>query len=94
MNKIKWVKDLGKAELCYINLLTHCQIYHYNLRFEKVRESLYLSPAEVIGITKVTVRLRTKDNKAFSIIYFLPDADAKQFQSMLEADFTEIGKEV
>lgn len=59
------------------------RIYHYNLRYETVKQSIVLSPAEARGITKITVKLRTKEDKHFNVLYFIADEQAELFKEQL-----------
>ncbi len=81
---IEWVKSLENAELCYANLMSFCELYHYNLLYgyRNVKLSVRLSPAEGIGITKVDVLLRTRTEKTFTKTYYLADRDARTFHQM------------
>lgn len=76
---IEWVKSLSDSDLIMCNLLSFMRIYKYNLKFSTVKQSVTTAPAEAKGITKITVRLRTKDNNKFKVVYYISDAGAKLF---------------
>lgn len=81
---IEWVKGLEDVQLCYVNLISFCKLYHYNLLYgyRNVKLSVRLSPAEAIGITKIDVLLRTRTEKKFTQTYYLTDREARTFRQM------------
>lgn len=89
MYDIAWVKSLCESDLILCNLLSFMRIYHYNLRFETVKKSVFTAPAEAKGITKIIVRLRTKDDNSFNVQYYIADSQADIFIEQLTKYFDE-----
>lgn len=81
---IDWVKGLSDSDLILCNLLSFMCIYHYNMRFDNIKQSVLLERAEAQGITKITVRLRTRSNKTYTPPpYYIPDEEAELFLEKL-----------
>ena len=81
---IDWVKGLRDSDLIMCNLLTFMCIYHYNLRYADISKCIVLTPAEAYGITKVVVKLRTKDDNSYTPPpYYIPDNEAELFKEKL-----------
>lgn len=91
MYNIAWVKGLSDSDLIMCNLLTFMRIYHYNLRYADVRQCVLLESAEARGITKITVKLITRDNNFFTPPpYYIPQDEAHLFRDKLIKYFEEI----
>lgn len=85
---IEWVKGLSASDLIMCNLLTFMCIYHYNLRFNDVSKCVVIEQAEAYGIMRVTVKLRTKDDKTFTPPpYYIPEHEAQLFMDKLTQYF-------
>ena len=81
---IDWVKGLSDSDLIMCNLLSFMRIYHYNLLFSDVRRCIVMEQAEAYGITKIKIKLRTRDdNKYTPPPYYLPDHEAEIFRKKL-----------
>lgn len=89
MYDIEWIKSLCESDLIMCNLLSFMRIYHYNLRFDTVKQSVTTAPADAKSITKITVRLRTKDDNNFNVLYFISDSQADIFIEQLTKYFDE-----
>ncbi len=89
MYDIAWIKSLSESDLIMCNLLSFCRIYKYNLKFSTVKQSVTTAPAEAKGITKITVRLRTKEDKNFNVLFFISDSEAKIFLENMKQYFDE-----
>lgn len=87
---VEWVKGLSESDLVLCNLLSFMRIYHYNLRFDGVEDSVEITHAEAYGIMRVSVKLRTKDNKAFTPSpYYIHEAEAERLIEKLTSYFKE-----
>lgn len=92
MYDIEWVKGLCDSDLIMCNLLSFMRIYHYNLRFSNISKCVELTPAEAYGITRITVRLRTKDNNSYTPPpYYIPEEEAELFKEKLISYFEARG---
>ena len=89
MYDIEWIKSLSESDLIMCNLLSFMRIYKYNLKYDTVKQSVSTDPAEAKGIAKITVRLRTKDDKNFNVLYFISDSQADIFIEQLTKYFDE-----
>lgn len=84
---IEWVKTLCKSDLALCHLLCFMRIFRYNF-YISVKDSILLEPAEAPQITRIKVKLRTRDNKLFTPPpYYLPDDEAELFRAKLINDF-------
>ncbi len=87
---VEWVKSLCASDLILCNLLTFMRIYKYNLLSNDPDKSIKLDDAEAYGITRITVRLRTKDDKTFTPApYYVPDDEAQMFKEKLIAYYQD-----
>ena len=87
---IYWVKSLSDSDLILCNLLSFMRIYHYNILYDTVRDSVVLEHAEAKHITKVTVKLRTREGKTFiPSPYYIDDDEAVEFVEKLERYYEE-----
>lgn len=81
---IDWVKGLRESDLILCNLLSFMRLYHYNMRFADIDKCIVLEQAEAYGITRITVKLRTQDDKHFTPPpYFIHDSEAERFREKL-----------
>ena len=81
---IDWVKSLRESDLILCNLLSFMRLYHYNMRFADIDKCIVLEQAEAYGITRITVKLRTQDDKYFTPPpYFIHDNEAERFREKL-----------
>lgn len=90
MYDIAWIKSLSEADLIMCNLLSFMRIYHYNLRFNSVKKSITTAPAEALGVTKIIVKLRTKDDNNYTMPpYYISDGQADVFIENMTKYFDE-----
>jgi hypothetical protein len=81
---IDWVKGLSESDLALVNLLSFMRLYHYNLVHREVKKNIRITEAEAHGVKRITVKLRTQDDKTFTPSpYFLHDAEAELFHQKL-----------
>ena len=81
---IDWVLGLRESDLILCNLLSFMRLYHYNMRFADISKCIDLEPAEAYGITRISVKLRTQDDKKFMPPpYFIHDNEAERFKEKL-----------
>ena len=78
---IEWAKGLCESDLILCNVLTFCRIYHYNPRYDDLSKCVVLEQAEANGITRITVKLKTRDMKSFTMPpYYIADDEAIRFK--------------
>lgn len=93
MYDIAWVKNLCASDLILVNVLSFMRLYYYNLKYDDVAKNIILNPADVDGITKIVITLRTRDNNNFTMSpFYIADDEAILFKNKMIEYFTDYKK--